>query len=67
LDKGWDGLKALNIVPAPKTLVLDMGKAVKYPHDKMEGLWLINNTTLGILNDDDMGLWSNAKAWSQIS
>ncbi|WP_353168033.1 esterase-like activity of phytase family protein [Acinetobacter sp.] len=61
LDKGWDGLKALNIVPAPKKLVLDMGKAVKYPHDKMEGLWLINNTTLGVLNDDDMGLWNNAK------
>ncbi|MCT9980572.1 esterase-like activity of phytase family protein [Acinetobacter sp. I-MWF] len=61
LDKGWDGLKAFNIVPAPKTLVLDMGKAVKYPHDKMEGLWLINSTTLGILNDDDMGLWNNAK------
>lgn len=61
LDQGWDGLKALNILPVPKTLVLDMGKAVKYPHDKMEGLWLINNTTLGILNDDDMGLWSNSK------
>ena len=61
LDKGWDGLKAFNIVPAPKTLVLDMGQAVKYPHDKMEGLWLINSTTLGILNDDDMGLWNNSK------
>ena len=27
----------------------------------MEGLWLINSTTLGILNDDDMGLLNNAK------
>lgn len=65
LEKGWDGLKALNIVPAPKTLVLDMGKAVKYPHDKIEGIWLINNTTLGVLNDDDLGLWSNAKGMEQ--
>ena len=61
LVNGWEGLKTLNINPTPKTLVLDMGKAVKYPHDKMEGLWLINSTTLGVLNDDDMGLWFNTK------
>ena len=61
LEKGWQGLKQLNIIAVPKVLVLDMGKAVKYPHDKMEGLWLINNTTLGVLNDDDFGLWRNAK------
>ena len=61
LANGWAGLKALNINPVPKTQVLDMGKAVKYPHDKMEGLWLINDTTLGVLNDDDMGLWFNSK------
>jgi hypothetical protein len=24
----------------------------------MEGLWLINRQTLGIVNDDDMGLWT---------
>ena len=60
-EKGWEGLKALNILPAPKTLVLDMGQVVKYPHDKMEGLWLINSTTLGVLNDDDMGVWFNEK------
>jgi hypothetical protein len=38
---------------------------VKYPHDKIEGIWLINNTTLGVLNDDDLGLWSNAKGMEQ--
>ncbi len=61
LANGWEGLKALNIIPVPKVEVLDMGKAVKYPHDKMEGLWLINDTTLGVLNDDDVGLWFNTK------
>lgn len=60
-EKGWQGLKAVNILPVSKTLVLDMGQAVKYPHDKMEGLWLINRHTLGVLNDDDMGVWFNEK------
>ena len=57
-DKKWEALQALNIQPASKTLVLDMGKRVSYAHDKMEGLWLINRQTLGIVNDDDMGLWT---------
>jgi len=35
-----------------------MGKRVSYAHDKMVGLWLINRQTLGIVNDDDMGLWA---------
>jgi len=36
---------------------LDMGERGAYAHDKMEGLWLINQQTPGILNDD-MGLWT---------
>ncbi|PQA52228.1 phytase esterase-like protein, partial [Amnimonas aquatica] len=32
---------------------------VKYPHDKMEGLWVINSSTLGVINDDDFALWVN--------
>ena len=54
-----EALQALNIQPASKTLVLDMGKRVSYAHDKMEGLWLINRQTLGIVNDDDMGALDN--------
>ena len=26
---------------------------------------MVNNTTLGVLNDDDLGLWSNAKGMEQ--
>ncbi|WP_173910369.1 esterase-like activity of phytase family protein [Acinetobacter sp. Marseille-Q1618] len=59
LAKGWDGLKALNIVSSAKTLVLDMNKQVKFPHDKMEGLWLIDQQRLGLINDDDFALWVN--------
>ena len=35
-----------------------MCKRVSYAHDNMECLWLINRQTLGIVNDDDMGLWT---------
>ena len=65
LAKGWDGLNALNIRPAAKTLTLDMNKQVKFPHDKMEGLWLIDNKRLGIINDDDFALWSRAGVMEQ--
>ncbi|MDQ8934337.1 esterase-like activity of phytase family protein [Acinetobacter rudis] len=65
LDKGWEGLAAFNILPAPKTLVVDMIKQVNYAHDKMEGIWLIDGTRLGLLNDDDFGLWKNAQGLEQ--
>ncbi|WP_445117050.1 esterase-like activity of phytase family protein [Acinetobacter sp. WZC-1] len=65
LDKGWEGLQALNIQPVSKSLVLDVGKRLNYPHDKMEGLWLIDNQHLGLVNDDDFGLWSNKKGMEQ--
>ncbi len=57
-DGGWEALAAAGIKPVEKTLVVDMAKAVDYPHDKMEGLWVINNHTLGVLNDDDFAIWS---------
>lgn len=65
LAQGWEGLQALNIQPVSKTLVLDMGKRVSYAHDKMEGLWLIDHQHLGVLNDDDMGLWRNDNGLEQ--
>jgi len=52
-DGNWDTLTSYGISPVSKTLVLDMVEQVNYPHEKMEGIWLINPTTLGILNDDD--------------
>lgn len=57
LAKGWEGLKGLGILPTSKTLVLDMIEKVKFPHDKMEGLWLIDQQRLGLINDDDFALW----------
>lgn len=65
LSLGWEGLQTLNIQPVSKTLVLDMGKRVSYPHDKMEGIWLIDQHHLGVLNDDDMGLWKNNNGLEQ--
>lgn len=56
------GIKALTsngIYPVSKSLVADMVSLVQYPHDKMEGLWLINSHKLGVLNDDDFATWSS--------
>lgn len=56
----WTTLTNNGIVPVSKTLVVDMINENKYPHDKMEGLWVINDSTLGILNDDDFATWSSS-------
>lgn len=58
LDGGWEALEAKGIHPVSKSLVVDMVAAVGYPHDKMEGLWVVDAETLGVLNDDDFALWS---------
>ncbi|NOU51245.1 esterase-like activity of phytase family protein [Pseudoalteromonas sp. JBTF-M23] len=63
---GWAALEAKGIVPAKKLeLVVDMVAEVGYPHDKMEGLWLIDNTRLGIINDDDFATWSTGGVLEQ--
>lgn len=53
---GWDQLAALGVRPASKTLVYDAVASQKYPHDKMEGLWVIDANRLGTLNDDDLAI-----------
>ena len=58
LNQGWEGLTAHNIVPVEKSLVVDLVAAVGYKHDKLEGMWLINDSTMGFLNDDDFAAWS---------
>ncbi|WP_232827895.1 esterase-like activity of phytase family protein [Marinomonas shanghaiensis] len=58
ITKGWGALAAKGIKPVSKTLVVDMVKEVSYPHYKMEGLWVIDNNHLGVLNDDDFATWS---------
>lgn len=57
-DSGVVFLASSNIKPVKKELVVDMVRTVSYPHDKMEGLWLINKNKLGVLNDDDFATWS---------
>lgn len=48
---------AAGIVPVGKTLVLDLlDPAVGYPHEKPEGLALVDPQTVAIANDDDFGV-----------
>ena len=53
LDKGWEGLAQYGIHPVAKTLVVDLVERLQYPHDKVEGLWVIDDQHLAVLNDDD--------------
>lgn len=57
-QSSWEQIEAAGITPVKKELVVDVVKAAAnhYPHEKMEGIWLINDTTLGILNDDDFAV-----------
>lgn len=62
LEGSWDALAKYGIKPVEKKLVVDMVEAVEYPHDKMEGLWVINEKTLGVINDDDFATWATKGA-----
>ena len=55
----WEEIAAAGIIPVSKELIVDLVQAIpnRYPHDKLEGIWLINDTTIGVLNDDDFGVW----------
>lgn len=54
----WEDIEAAGIMPVKKERVADVVKALPnhYPHEKMEGIWLISDTTIGILNDDDFAV-----------
>lgn len=58
---GWAQLSTLGIQPATKTLAYDGIASQKYPHDKMEGLWVIDANRLGILNDADFMIAPDGK------
>lgn len=51
-------LQANGITPVTKTLVVDLANDLTtiYPHDKAEGIAVINATTIAISNDDDFGI-----------
>ncbi len=59
LAEGWSALANRGINFVQKSKIVDMVQEVNYPHDKMEGLWVIDANTIGILNDDDFATWSN--------
>jgi len=51
-------LKSNGITPVTKTLAADLITDISamYPHDKAEGLAIINSTTIAVSNDDDFGV-----------
>ncbi|WP_428738749.1 choice-of-anchor I family protein [Sulfurimonas sp.] len=65
LSTGWAALAEKGIYPVSKKLVVDMVDEVGYAHDKMEGLILFQNGSLGILNDDDFATWATGGVLEQ--
>jgi len=56
------GLAANHIVPVTKTLVVDL-LAFGYPHDKAEGVTLLDEgRTIAVTNDDDFGVSDDGHA-----
>ncbi|TSB23130.1 esterase-like activity of phytase family protein [Psychrobacter sp. YGAH215] len=55
-EENWQMLENINIPPVKKTLVVDVLASLDYPHDKLEGLWLRQDGSLGLLNDDDFAM-----------
>ena len=55
-EKNWQMLEGISIMPVKKTLVVDVLASLEYPHDKLEGLWLRQDGSLGLLNDDDFAM-----------
>ena len=57
-EDGWEQLARLGIRPIQKTLAVDVLETIDYPHDKLEGIWLRQDGSIGLLNDDDFAAWS---------
>jgi hypothetical protein len=55
------------IVPVTKTLVADLMKDIPtlYPHDKAEGLVIINSKMIAVSNDDDFGITGANKVYEK--
>jgi hypothetical protein len=45
--------------------LVDLVEETGYPHDKLEGIWLINDSTIGVLNDDDFATWASGGVLEQ--
>lgn len=61
------GLAANSIVPVKKTLVVDLLKTINpvYPHDKAEGIVIINSKLIAVCNDDDFGITGSNGVYTQ--
>ncbi len=55
LKHGWKKLRKHGIFPIKKELFLDLDK-LNYPHDKPEGLFMLDKHTLVLINDDDFAI-----------
>ncbi|WP_240315527.1 esterase-like activity of phytase family protein [Aquimarina longa] len=55
-ESTWEEISTAGIKPVKKVLVADLVSKTGYPHDKLEGIWLIDKNTLGCLNDDDFAV-----------
>lgn len=55
-ESTWGEIITAGIVPVKKQLIADLVQKTGYPHDKLEGIWLIDKNTLGCLNDDDFAV-----------
>ncbi len=56
---GWATIESAGIQTVSKRLLVDLVAETGYPHDKLEGMWLINDSTIGVLNDDDFATWAS--------
>jgi hypothetical protein len=61
-------LSSNGITPVSKTLVVDLMTDISslYPHDKAEGMAIINSTTIAVSNDDDFGVTGTGTYMSKI-
>ncbi len=55
-EANWQTLEEMSIKSVKKNLVVDVLATLDYPHDKLEGLWLRQDGSLGLLNDDDFAM-----------
>jgi hypothetical protein len=62
---GWSTIESAGIQTISKALLVDLVAETGYPHDKLEGMWLINDSTIGVLNDDDFATWASGGVLEQ--
>ncbi len=55
-ESTWQEIEDFGIQPVKKTFVANLVEKTGYPHDKLEGIWLIDKNTLGCINDDDFAV-----------